>query len=112
MAELILCVRAVNPHIIVKCIPETGYLTADEIKKTAEVMVKAGADFFKTCSGMGPRGATVEDVQLVRAAVGSAIKIKVAGGISDYQTACTFIAAGADRIGTSHAIEIVTEMAR
>lgn len=107
MTEIILTARTINQNIIVKFIPETGYLTNHEIQKTAEIMVKAGADFFKTCSGMGPRGATVEDVKLVRAVVGSAIKIKVAGGISTYQQACAFIENGADRIGTSHAPEIV-----
>lgn len=110
MTEIISCVRGINPHIVVKFIPESGYLTSYEIQKVAELMVEAGADFFKTCSGMGPRGATVDDVKLIRAAVGSAIKIKVAGGISNYQKACTFIEAGADRVGTSHAVEIVTEM--
>lgn len=109
MKEIISSARSIKPDIIVKCIPETGYLTTQEIQKTAELMVQAGVDFFKTCSGMGPRGATVEDVKLVRAAVGSAIKIKVAGGIKNYQQACAFIDAGADRIGTSSAIEIVKE---
>lgn len=100
--------KGVNNRIIVKFIPECGYLTAEEIKKTAEVLVEAGADFFKTCSGMGPRGATIEDVKLVREAVGDKIKIKVAGGIETYNQAISFIHAGADRIGTSHAVEIVT----
>lgn len=109
MTEIILTARGINQNIITKFIPETGYLTNHEIQKTAEIMVKSGADFFKTCSGLGPRGASVEDVKLVRAAVGSAIKIKVAGGISTLQQACAFIEAGADRIGTSHAPEIVGE---
>jgi deoxyribose-phosphate aldolase len=112
MAEIVACAQSINQHIIIKFIPETGYLTPSEIQKVAELMVQAGADFFKTCSGMGPRGATIEDVKLVRAAVGKAIKIKVAGGISTYQEARAFIDAGADRIGTSHAVEIVTEALR
>lgn len=107
MTEIITTARTVNPNIIVKFIPETGYLTASEIQKMAELMVQAGADFFKTCSGMGPRGATIEDVQLIRAAVGSDIRIKVAGDITTYQQAISFIEAGANRIGTSHAVEIL-----
>lgn len=108
MTEIITTARAVNPKIIVKFIPETGYLTAPEIQKIAELMVQAGADFYKTCSGMGPRGATLEDVALVREAVGNDIKIKVAGGISTYEQAISFIEAGADRIGTSKAVEIIS----
>lgn len=101
--------KSINKNIIVKFIPETGYLDIDEIKKTAEQMVVAGADFFKTCSGLGPRGATIEDVLLVREVVGQQIKIKVAGGITTYKEAESFVKAGADRIGTSHGIEIITQ---
>jgi len=109
MSGLVQTARAVNSNIIVKFIPETGYLTPVEIQKVAEIMVESGADFFKTCSGMGPRGATLEDVYLVRDAIGHQIKIKVAGGISTYEQARAFIDAGADRIGTSKAVEIITE---
>ncbi len=101
--------KSVNNSIIVKFIPETGYLNVEEIKKTAELMVTAGADFFKTCTGLGPRGALVEDVLIVREAVGQQIKIKVAGGITTFKKAESFVKAGADRIGTSHGVEIITE---
>lgn len=102
--------KKVNPKIIIKFIPECGFLTDDEIKKTAELMVDSGADFFKTCSGMGPRGATIKDLTLVREAIGNKLKIKVAGGIENYDQAKSFIDAGADRIGTSHAVEIVANI--
>ena len=108
MQSLVTAVRKRDPNKIIKLIPETGYLSVEEIRKTAELMVTAGADFFKTCSGLGPRGATVEDVKVVRGAVGDKIKIKVAGGIETYDQAMAFINAGADRIGTSHAVEIIT----
>jgi len=58
---------------------------------------------------MGPRGPSVEDVAIVREAVGPDMKIKVAGGIDTYKEAKAFIDAGVTRIGTSHAIEIVTQ---
>ncbi|MCL4390277.1 MAG: deoxyribose-phosphate aldolase [Patescibacteria group bacterium] len=108
MKAVIAAAREVNSKIIVKFIPECGYLSSDQIKKTAQLMVEAGADFFKTCSGTGPRGAMVEDVKLVREAVGEKIKIKVAGGVETAEQAMAFINAGADRIGTSHAVEIIT----
>lgn len=101
--------KAIKSTIVVKFIAETGYLNVEEIKKTAELMVTAGADFFKTCSGLGPRGALVEDVLIVREAVGKKIKIKVAGGITTFKEAESFLKAGADRIGTSHGVEIITE---
>ncbi|MBI4099418.1 deoxyribose-phosphate aldolase [Candidatus Microgenomates bacterium] len=108
MKAIVGATREISTGKIVKFIPECGYLTDEEIKRAAELMVEAGADFFKTCSGMGPRGATLDDVRLVRQTVGQKIKIKVAGGIETYDQAREFINAGADRIGTSHAVEIVT----
>lgn len=107
MKAVVEAARSINSKIILKFIPETGYLTADEIQKSAELISESGADFFKTCSGMGPRGATIDDVRLVREAVGQKLKIKVAGGIETYEQALSFINAGADRIGTSHAVEII-----
>lgn len=107
MKAIVQAAKSSNSLIIIKFIPECGYLTSGEIKKTAELMVEAGADFFKTCSGMGPRGATLEDIRLVREAVGQKLKIKVAGGVETYDQAMAFVKAGADRIGTSHAVEIV-----
>ena len=109
MQTLVGAAREIREDVIVKFIPETGFLTPDEIKKAAELMVQAGADYFKTCSGFGPRGATIEDVKLVRQAVGDQIKIKVAGGIVDYDQAIAFIQAGANAIGTSRAVEIITK---
>lgn len=109
MKAVVQIARSVNPNIIIKFIPETGYLTEDEIKKSAELILESGADFFKTCSGLGPRGATVGDVRVVRGVVGCKIKIKVAGGITNYEQAIAFIEAGADRIGTSHAVEIINK---
>jgi len=97
----------VSRTVVIKFIIETGFLTDGEIKKASELVLESGADFVKTCSGWGPRGAKVKDVELIRAAVGTKIKVKVAGGIRDYQKAVEFINAGADRIGTSKAVEIL-----
>jgi deoxyribose-phosphate aldolase len=95
------------PDIIIKFIPECGFLTPDEIKKVAELMVQAKVDFFKTCSGMGPRGAIADDVRFVKEAVGDAINIKCAGGIDTFEKAEELIKAGAVRLGTSKALEII-----
>jgi deoxyribose-phosphate aldolase len=106
MKAVVMAVREISVGKIIKFIPENGYLTEDEIKKTAELILKSGADFYKACSGMGPRGATVDDVKIVRSVVGDKLKIKVAGGVTTRVQAEEFIANGADRIGTSHAVEI------
>ena len=73
---------------IVKVILETALLT-DEQKITACGLAKdAGAEFVKTSTGFGPGGATVEDVALMRRAVGTAMGVKASGGIrtlADFQ---------------------------
>jgi len=107
MKRMVTAARSIRTDVIVKFIPETGYLTPSEIQKTAELILASGADFFKTCSGLGPRGASLDDVRLVRKAIGASLRIKVAGGISTTRQAEDFITEGADRIGTSHALEII-----
>jgi deoxyribose-phosphate aldolase len=109
MQKLVDTAKNVKAQTIVKFIIETGYLTGDEIRKASQLVVESGADFVKTCSGMGPRGAKLEDVSLIKGVVGDRVKIKVAGGITTLQQVLDFLDWGADRIGTSHAVEIYTE---
>ena len=59
---------------------------------------------------MGPRGPTIRDVELVKSAVSKKMRVKVAGGISTYEKAMEFINAGVNRIGTSRAVEIVSNI--
>ena len=108
MLNIVREVKAIGQKKIVKFILETGYLTDDEIKKTSVLILKSGADFVKTNSGMGPRGVIVRDVELVKEATEGKIKIKVAGGVDTYEEAMALINAGASRIGTSKAVEIIT----
>lgn len=105
--------RAARTSIVIKFILETGLLTDEHIQQGAVAIVESGADFIKICSGMGPRGASLEDVKLVREAVGEApVKIKVAGGIDTIEEVRAFLSAGVHRIGTSKAVEIMEQMAR
>lgn len=93
-------------EVVVKVIIETGYLGPGEIVEASELVEEGGADFVKTCTGFGPRGASIEDVKLVLSAV-RRVRVKAAGGISTYERALEFIRAGAARIGTSHASQIL-----
>ncbi len=96
----------------VKVIIETGRLAPEEIATAASVAVAAGAAFVKTSTGFGPRGATVEDVLAIRAAVGPDVGVKASGGIRDLDAALAMLKAGADRIGTSSGAEIVASAER
>ncbi len=109
MKAVVDAVRSIKKETIIKFIPEVGLLTDEEIKRVAGLILESGADFFKTSTGSvgGSRGPNVNDVKLVRSIVGQKLKIKVVGGVRTYEQALRFIEAGADRIGTSHAVEIV-----
>jgi deoxyribose-phosphate aldolase len=99
--------RAAPRQITVKVILETALLTNDEKETGARIAKAAGADYVKTSTGFGPGGATVEDVALLREAVGDEMGVKAAGGIRDYETALAMLEAGATRIGASRTIEIL-----
>ncbi len=93
-----------------KVILETALLTPEEKVLAARLAVEAGADFVKTSTGFGPGGATVEDVALLRRAVGPSIGVKAAGGIRTAEQAVAMIEAGADRLGTSATVAILEAM--
>lgn len=93
----------------VKVIIETALLS-DEEKVIASVLAKnAGADFVKTSTGFAKGGATVEDIALMRRAVGQEMGIKASGGIRDYAMAKELIRHGATRIGASASVKIFKE---
>jgi deoxyribose-phosphate aldolase len=94
----------------VKVIIETCFLSDDEKKTACELAKKAGAHFVKTSTGFGSAGATVEDVKLMRKTVGDSMKVKASGGIRSYHDAIAMLEAGADRIGTSSGVAIVSEL--
>ncbi|MBC7257639.1 MAG: deoxyribose-phosphate aldolase [Chloroflexi bacterium] len=92
-----------------KVILETCYLTDDEKIRGCTLAKRAGADFVKTSTGFGPRGATVEDVALMRHAVGPDMGVKAAGGIRTLEALRQMVAAGANRIGASASVKIMQE---
>jgi deoxyribose-phosphate aldolase len=94
----------------VKAIIETCYLSDAEKVKACEAAAKAGARFVKTSTGFGTGGASPEDVRLMRKAVGDKLQVKASGGIRSYHDAIMMLDAGADRIGASSSIAIVSEL--
>jgi deoxyribose-phosphate aldolase len=102
-------VGTVGKKVSVKVILETGLLTDEEKVKACELAEKAGAHYVKTSTGTGHGGATVEDIRLMRKTVGDRMKVKAAGGIRTYEQAKALREAGADRIGTSAGVQIITQ---
>lgn len=102
-------VREAAKDAVVKVILETCLLIDEEKKKACALAKEAGLDFVKTSTGFSTAGATVEDVKLMREAVGDRMGVKASGGIRDTKTAEAMIAAGASRIGASKSIAIIGE---
>lgn len=96
-------------HVVVKVILETCLLTDDEKRAACALAKEAGLDFVKTSTGFSEAGATVEDVRLMREAVGESMGVKASGGIRDRKSALAMIEAGASRIGASKSVAIVEE---
>jgi deoxyribose-phosphate aldolase len=92
----------------VKVILETGLLTTDEIRQACQLCENAGAAFVKTATGFLGRGATLEDVRLMREFCSPRVQIKASGGVKTFEFAKTLIEAGATRIGTSSGVSLVT----
>lgn len=97
--------------VLVKVITETCYLDKKLKKLVCKMVEDGGADFVKTSTGFGPKGATVEDVELLRDELSEDLGVKASGGILTAADAEAMINAGAARLGTSHAVEIMNEFA-
>ena len=87
---------------------ETCLLTKKEKILACEIARSAGANFVKTSTGFSSGGATVEDVKLIRKTVGSDMGVKASGGIRTLDDLRLMVSAGADRIGTSSGMEMVS----
>ena len=86
---------------LLKVIIETCLLTEEEKITLCDVVSRSKAEFIKTSTGFAGGGATLEDIQLFRKYVTGDTRIKAAGGIKSVADAEAFLAAGADRLGTS-----------
>lgn len=94
-----------------KVILETDLLSKEEIKKACELCIEAKANFVKTSTGFVKNGvgAKAEDVKLMFETVSPyGLKVKASGGIRDKEAALKMLEAGAERLGTSSGVKIVS----
>lgn len=104
--------RRAGPGVVVKVILETRALTTEQIILGCRCAAEAGADFVKTSTGFhAAGGATAEHVKLMREHA-APLRVKASGGIRDLPTALALIAAGADRLGLSASVAVVTALER
>jgi len=106
-AEIAAVKNAIGNHIL-KVIIETCLLTDDEKRRLCHIVEEAGADYIKTSTGFSTGGATPHDIELFAKEIGGKIKIKAAGGIKTREDMELFLKLGADRLGSSSAIKILT----
>ena len=100
-------VRAGAGHVV-KVIIETGLLTDEEKRTACRLAKEAGASFVKTCTGFSGGAANAQDIRLMRETVGPEMGVKASGGIRSRESALELIAAGANRIGTSSGLTIIS----
>ena len=107
--EEIRTLREVAGDKILKVIIETCYLNEEEKIAMCHAVTRAKADYIKTSTGFGTKGATLEDIILMKKHIGEEVKIKAAGGIRTKEDMENYIAAGCSRLGTSSAVDILVK---
>lgn len=108
--EIAKCSKLTHDHQkIIKVIIETAYLSDADIIEACKLCADAGVDFVKTSTGFAPSGAKVEHIELMRKSLPAHVGIKASGGIKTKEQTLALIQAGADRIGTSSGIKIVSD---
>ena len=95
---------------VVKVIIETCYLSTKEKITACRAAENAGAHFVKTSTGFASGGATVDDVRLMCQTVSDQMQVKASGGITTLADTLALIDAGAQRIGASAGVSIMTEL--
>ncbi|HWP95520.1 MAG TPA: deoxyribose-phosphate aldolase [Syntrophomonadaceae bacterium] len=88
---------------ILKVIVETALINKEQLARLTELVGLSGADYIKTSTGFASRGASLEDLEIIKGHLRPGLKIKASGGIRDLNWALQLISAGAHRIGSSSA---------
>lgn len=93
----------------IKVIVETAMLKPEELIKMVSIVSGSAAQYIKTSTGMAARGASLEDLEVIKQYRRPGLKIKASGGVRELDWALSLVAAGADRIGSSNAGVLVKE---
>lgn len=99
--EIKAIVEVMPKKAILKVIIETCYLTEEEIAIATRIVDNSGADYVKTSTGFGTRGASFEDIEIIKKNIHNGTKIKASGGIRTKEEMEKYIEMGCNRIGAS-----------
>ena len=94
-------IRKVATGCVLKVIIETCYLTDEEVAIATRVVDESLADYVKTSTGFGSRGASFEDIEIMKKNIHHDTMIKASGGIRTKEEMEKYLALGCDRIGAS-----------
>ncbi|MCD6416505.1 MAG: deoxyribose-phosphate aldolase [Planctomycetes bacterium] len=97
---------------LVKVIFENCYLEDAHKIALCGICAEAGADFVKTSTGYAGGGATMEDLELMRAHSPAHVQVKAAGGIRSLDALLQVRALGVTRVGASRTVDILEECKR
>ena len=103
-------VRAAAP-VEIKVMLELPLLSPDEAERAVALSVSAGAMWLKNASSGAVGVATPSDIRLLRERAPQGVRVKASGGIHTARQVSDLIAAGADLVGTSSGVGIVTGQA-
>jgi deoxyribose-phosphate aldolase len=106
------CDAAHARGVRVKVIFENAYLTDEEKIVACKLSEAAGADWVKTSTGFAARGATLEDLRVMRANVNGEIQVKAAGGVRTLAALLDVIDAGVTRCGATATATILDDFKR
>jgi deoxyribose-phosphate aldolase len=117
LMEIVRAARAARRDVVIKVIVESALLMAHgselgeaRIAAACRAIRESGCDFIKSSTGFHPAGgASVQAIQLMKKH-GEGLLIKAAGGIRDLATAQAMLNAGADRLGMSASIVVITQL--
>ncbi|MDF1544148.1 MAG: deoxyribose-phosphate aldolase [bacterium] len=96
-------------NVLLKVIIEAGKLSEKQQREATRCVVKAGAQFVKTCTGFFG-GATVDQVSILADSAAGEIEVKASGGIRTLEQCRQLLAAGASRLGSSSSVAIMSEL--
>jgi len=92
-----------------KVIVETALLSVEELVVVCKTVSDTGVDFIKTSTGYASRGASIQDIEIMKENISPNVGIKASGGIQSLEQLKRLIEAGAERVGTSSGVAIMKE---
>lgn len=106
--EAVLALKKLQ-NFTLKVIVETALLTSNELAEITQCISTTNADYIKTSTGFSSRGVSLADIQIISQHKAEGLKIKASGGIRDLDFALELLRAGAARLGTSNARQLIED---